>query len=274
MFVGLLTAPFGNEPIDRVIAFAGEAGFGGLEITVGPGAHIDTTTFSESEASRVRELTEEAGLQITSLAYYRNICDGNAETGEHYLKAIDAATMLGTDVVCGMAGMPVEGKSKAETIQEVLPGLYRPVLDHARDKGIKIALENWTATNIQHFGLWDMLFQVLPDEHFGLNYDPSHLIWQGIDYLAGVQLYHDRIFHTHAKDTEMRDHLRRHVGYNERGWWRYVIPGFGEINWGVYIERLYGIGYTGVLSIEHEDGRQGREEGFIRGLRHLRQFTD
>lgn len=85
MFVGLLTAPFGKEPIDSVIAFAGEAGFGGLEITVGPGAHIDTTAFSEGEAGRVRDLVEKAGLQITSLAYYRNICDGNAETGEHYL---------------------------------------------------------------------------------------------------------------------------------------------------------------------------------------------
>ncbi|MFA6108602.1 MAG: sugar phosphate isomerase/epimerase [Candidatus Latescibacterota bacterium] len=274
MYVGLLTAPFGRESLEQVIAFAAKAGFRGLEVTAGPGAHVDTARFTPSDANRIKDLVAKAGIQITSLAYYRNICDGNAETGEHYLKAIDAAVLLGTDVVCGLAGMPVAGKSKADTIREVVTKAYRPVLDHARDKGVKIALENWYATNIQHFGLWDLLFELIPDPHFGLNYDPSHLLWQGIDYLGGVERYKDRIFHTHAKDTEVKQHVLRHVGCLESGWWRYVIPGFGEIDWGVYIERLYGIGYTGVLSIEHEDGRQGREEGFIRGLRHLSQFVD
>jgi sugar phosphate isomerase/epimerase len=274
MYVGLLTAPFGKEPIDKVIEFATEAGFHGLEITAGPGAHIDTTKFTKSEASRIKDLVAKAGIRISSLAYYANICDGRKETSEHYLKTIDAAAMLGTDVVCGLAGMPVPGKSKADTIREVVSKAYRPILDHAKDKGIKIAMENYFATNIQHFGLWDLLFELLPDAHFGLNYDPSHLIWQGIDYLAGVERYKDRIFHTHAKDAEIKQHVLKHVGCLEGGWWRYVIPGFGEIDWGVYIERLYGIGYQGVLSIEHEDGRQGREEGFIRGLRHLSQWVD
>ena len=274
MFVGLLTAPFGKKPIEEVITFAGDVGFRGLEITAGPGAHIDTTKFTRSDADRLKDLVAAADLEITSLAYYRNVCDGSAETAEHYLKAIDAAVMLGTDVVCGLAGMPVAGKSKADTIREVLPTAYRPVLDHAAGKGIRIAMENWFATNIQHFGLWDLVFEVIPDAHFGLNYDPSHLIWQGIDYLGGVERYQDRIFHTHAKDAEMKQDVLRHVGCLEGGWWRYVIPGFGEIDWGVYIERLYGIGYTGVLSIEHEDGRQSVEEGFVRGLRHLREFVD
>ncbi|MEW6749356.1 MAG: sugar phosphate isomerase/epimerase [Candidatus Latescibacterota bacterium] len=274
MYVGLLTAPFGREPLEQVIEFAAQSGFAGLEVTAGPGAHVDTAKFAPSDASRIRERVTEAGLRITSLAYYRNICDGSKETAEHYLKAIDAAVMLGTDVVCGMAGMPVAGKSKADTIREVVPKVYRPILDYAGDKGVRIAMENWYATNIQHFGLWDLIFELIPDAHFGLNYDPSHLIWQGIDYLAGVERYKDRIFHTHAKDTEIRQHVLRHVGYLEGGWWRYVIPGFGEIDWGVYIERLYGIGYTGVLSIEHEDGRQGREEGFVRGLRYLKQYVD
>jgi len=274
MYVGLLTAPFGGEPIDNVIKFATEAGITGLEITAGPGAHIDTNTFDEREAERIKELVANSGLIITSLAHYTNVCDGKPETQSNYLKAIDAATMLGTEVVCGMAGMPVDGKSKAETIREVVPGFYRPVLDYAAEKGIKIALENWFATNIQHFGLWDLIFELIPDEHFGLNYDPSHLIWQGIDYLGGVERYKDRIFHTHAKDTQVKEETLRHVGCLEGGWWSYVIPGFGKINWGEYIERLYAIGYDGVLSIEHEDGNQGREDGFRRGLKYLSQFVD
>ena len=276
MFVGLLTAPFGGESIDTVIDFAAAEGIKGLEITVGPGNHIDTTTFDEKEAARIRELVEKNGLVITSLAYYVNVCDGKPQTSEHYLKAIDAAKMLGTDVVCGMAGMPVEGKSKAETIKDVVPGVYRPILDYAGEKGIRIALENWWGTNITHLGHWDLIFDVLPDEHFGLNFDPSHLILQGIDYLEAVDTYKDRIFHTHAKDTEIKQHIVRKLGNLfsfDEGWWRYVIPGFGDIDWGVYIERLYSIGYNGVLSIEHEDGAQGREAGFVRGARYLNQFV-
>jgi sugar phosphate isomerase/epimerase len=276
MFVGILTAPFGDVSIDTVIDFAAKNGIKGLEITVGPGAHIDTTTFDKSEASRIRDLVDKNGLVITSLAYYQNITDGKPETSAHYLKAINAAVMLGTDVVCGMAGGTVGDRSKADTIREIVPGVYRPILDHAKDKGIKIALENWWGTNITHLGHWDLIFDVLPDEHFGLNYDPSHLILQGIDYLEAVDTYKDRIFHTHAKDTEIKQHIVRKLGNLfsfDEGWWRYVIPGFGDIDWGVYIERLYSIGYKGVLSIEHEDGAQGREEGFVRGARYLDQFV-
>ncbi len=274
MYVGLLTAPFGGESLDTIIDFATEAGITGLEIAAGPGGHVDTNTFTQDEAKKVREKTDAGGLIITSLAHYVDVCDGKPETTENFEKAMQAASWLGIDVVCSMAGMPVDGKTKHETIQEVLPVFYKPILAKARDMGLKVAMENWTATNIQDFSHWDLVFDVLPDENLGLNYDPSHLIWQGIDYLAGVDIYKDRIFHTHAKDTDMRDHVRRHVGYLGGGWWRYVIPGFGQIDWGTYIERLYNIGYDGVLSIEHEDGAQGREEGFIRGMRHLSQFVD
>ncbi len=272
MFVGLLTAPFGSASIDEIIDFATEAGITGLEIATGPGGHIDTNTFDQSEADRIKDLVERTGIKITSLAHYTDTCDPKSRAP--YLKAIDAAVMLDVDVVCGMAGFPVDGKSKMDTIRQDVPKAYRPILDHAKDKGIKIAMENWFATNIQHFGHFDAIFEAIPDAHFGLNYDPSHLIWQGIDYLGGVERYKDRIFHTHAKDTEIKEECLRHVGCLEGGWWRYVIPGFGKIEWGEYIERLYGIGYEGVLSIEHEDGAQGRDEGFIRGMRHLSQWVD
>lgn len=274
MYVGILTAPFNGEPLDNAIAFATEAGITGMEITAGPGAHIDTTVFTQDAAKKLREQTDASGIVISGLAYYTNICDGKPETAETFRKVMQAASWLGVDVVCAMAGMPVPGKSKHETIRDDVPKFYTPILSEAADLGLKIALENWTATNIQDFSHWDLLFDVLPQENFGLNYDPSHLIWQGIDYLAGVDRYKDRIFHTHAKDTDMKDHVRRHVGYLGAGWWRYVIPGFGQIDWGTYVERLNGIGYTGTLSIEHEDGSQGREEGFIRGARYLSRYVD
>jgi len=101
----------------------------------------------------------------------------------------------------------------------------------------------------------------VPDDNFGLNFDPSHLVWQGIDYLQAVEVFAKRIFHTHAKDTEIVQHKLRWLGCLEGGWWRY------------YIARLRRNGYDGILSIEHEDSALGREEGFIKGLQHLRQFA-
>ena len=172
-----------------------------------------------------------------------------------------------------MAGHPVPGKDKMQTIQEDVPEVLGPVVEYAATKGIKVALENWYATNLQGLAHWDKLFEVIPAENFGLNFDPSHLCWQQIDYIEAVYRFRDRIFHTHAKDTEIRDHDLRYLGNQASGWWRYCIPGYGRIHWGQYIAALKHSGYDGVLSIEHEDGALGREEGFIKGLAHLQQFV-
>lgn len=278
MKVGLLTGPFGRDSFETVVNFAADAGFECLEVAATPGSkHIDPAAMTSADAKGISATMKEKGLEISSLACYMNVTDADPErrkaAGEHLIKAIDAADMLGVGVVCALAGMPSPGKDKMQTIEEDLPGVYGPILKHAASKGIKIALENWYATNIQNLAHWDRLFEVVPDENFGLNYDPSHLYWQGIDYLWAVEHFADRIFHTHAKDCEVRAHDVRYLGNQASGWWRYVIPGFGKIHWGEYVAALRHNGYNGVLSIEHEDGALGREEGFVKGLAYLRQFA-
>ena len=134
---------------------------------------------------------------------------------------------------------------------------------------MKIALENWYATNIQHLDHWRAVFDVLPDAHFGLNFDPSHLDWQGIDVLAAVEEFRERIFHVHAKDVLVEPAKLARVGYGGDGWWRYVLPGYGRIRWGEFIGALRKIGYDDVLSIEHEDDAFPAEEGFVKAARYL-----
>ncbi len=180
--------------------------------------------------------------------------------------------MLGVPTVCMLAGFPVEGMSKIETIRKVLPKVFRPILTHARRRKVNIALENYFATCLQGLDTFECLFDAIPDENFGLNYDPSHLYHQQCDHLVPVSMFGPRIFHTHAKDTLVDKAKRAHVGVLGGGWWRYVIPGFGNIDWGEYISHLRMNGYDGVLSIEHEDGSQTREEGFARGAWYLEQF--
>lgn len=277
MEIGILTAPFGGESFEQVLRFAGEAGFDALEVAAPPGSRqIDPATLTASGAEAIRERLERTGVRISSLAYYANILDPDRDRRAgilaHLGRAIDAAALLGVPVVCTLAGMPLPGMDRMKSIEEELPVALRPALDRAGEKGIKIAFENWFATNIQNLEHWARVFEVLPDAHLGLNFDPSHLVWQGIDHLAAVREFAPRIFHTHAKDVEIRQDRLRRVGCLAGGWWRYVIPGFGAIRWGEYIGALRAIGYNDVLSIEHEDGAFSRDEGFRAGGKFLSQF--
>lgn len=278
MYVGLLTAPFSSEPLEHVAAFAGEYGFGGLEVLAGPGSkHIDLTSFTQGDADRIRDLLDRRALGISSVAAYTNNTDADPErrkANNAVVKAaVDAAVLLGVEVVCTLAGHPVPGKSKMQTIEEDCAEVFTPLVEYAQSKGVKIALENWYATNIQHLGHWQRLFEVVPASNFGLNFDPSHLLWQDIDYIHAVDRFADRIFHTHAKDTEVNAAKKSWVGnQHDGGWWRYVIPGLGQVRWGEYLAALRRNGYNGVLSIEHEDGAVGREEGFLIGKKYLEQF--
>lgn len=278
MYVGILTSPFGGEPLEHVAAFAGEYGFGGMEVSAGYGSrHIDLTNFTAADAARVNDLMELRALQISSLAAYTNNTDPDPErrkaNNDMVRKAIDAAALLKVSVVCTLAGMPVPGKSKMQTIEQDCAEVFPSLAEYAAARGVKIALENWYATNIQHMAHWQRLFEVVPNANFGLNFDPSHLLWQEIDYIAAVEQFAPRIFHTHAKDTEVSDRKRAWVGNQDGGgWWRYVIPGLGRVQWGQYLGALRRNGYNGVLSIEHEDSAIGREEGFLVGKKYLESF--
>ncbi len=277
MEIGILTAPLGDWDLPAIARWAGANGFEALEVACGPGSRaLDPAAVVREGPGEIPALLKQNGLRISSLAFYGNPVEADTERRKkmhaHLRACIDAAKVLGVDVVCTLAGMPLPGKSKLKTIEEDLPGALGPILDYAGSLGIKIALENWYATNIENLEQWARLFQVLPQPNFGLNYDPSHLYWQGIDYLAALDEFKERIFHTHAKDVEVRDHRLRRLGSRSDGWWRYVIPGLGRIPWGEYLVALRRIGYNGVLSIEHEDDAVGREEGFIIARQHLQQF--
>jgi len=275
MKAGFLTAPFLNESLEDTVNFAADAGFDCLEVVCCPGSkHVDPATLNDAQATRIRKLFESKGMTVSSLAFYADIVApaGRAESGQTFRQVVDAAVKLGSGVVCTLAGMPVEGKTRFQTIEADCKAVFPSLLEYAGEKGIKVALENWYATNIQNLAHFQRMFEVVPHENFGLNFDPSHLVHQEIDYLKAVDHFRSRIFHTHAKDTEIHAYQRQWVGVLGDGWWRYVIPGFGVIDWGHYISHLRAAGYDGVLSIEHEDRTFSPREGMKKGLQHLRQF--
>ena len=276
MEVGMLTTPFGDKPLEFVLDFAEASSISALEVATHPGSrHLDPGKLDKKHAAAVRKACDERLLHVTSLAYYT--CDltnpkKSKAAQETARKVIDGAALLGVSTVCMLAGFAAPGMTKLETIRQVLPGAFKPILAHARKRGVNIALENWFATCLQGLDTFESLFRAIPDGNFGLNYDPSHLVHQECDHLLPVTLYRDRLFHTHAKDVLIDRAKRAHTGVYGDGWWRYVLPGFGAIRWGEYVSHLRQNGYDGVLSIEHEDAAQGREEGFARAAWHLEQF--
>ena len=275
--VGMLTMPLTKEPFDQVLDMAKRCGIAALEVVSHPGSkHIDPMTFGPAEAETVKKMLAERGLEISSLSNYTHpMAPGKTEEYQNAVKKmIDAAVLLGVPTICAMTGVPQE-KDKANKLgllKKVVPKIFRPILDYAKDKGIKIAIENWFATCLQGLDTFDCLFEAIPDEHFGLNYDPSHLVHQQCDYMVPVAKFSKRIFHTHAKDCLVDVQKRSYVGVLGNGWWRYVIPGYGDIKWGEYISLLRDVGYKGVLSIEHEDRTFAPEDGFRHGAHYLNQF--
>ncbi len=284
--VGMLTAPLRNLPFEEVLDMARRCNIAALEVVTEPGhPHIDPMTLGQAQVEAIKQKLGERGLEISSLSNFMNInAPGKAgEAQQAMIKTVDAAVLLGVPTVCMNLGTPVQGMSKIDTIKKVIPGLFRPILDHAKEKGINVAIENWFETNLQGLDTFDCLMETIPDEHFGFNYDPSHLVHQQCDYTVPIKRFGKRIFHTHAKDCLVDEQQRAYVGVlggkwyvgvPGGGWWRYVIPGFGDIKWGQYIGHLREVGYKGVLSIEHEDSTFGPEEGFRHGAHYLNQFCN
>lgn len=296
MYLGYLTGCLGNMPLKEKAKLAKEYGFEALEISCWPrtndrdysGSDIDVANLTEEEAEEIKEYFEELGLKISSLAYYDNNLDRDLERrafiNNHFKKCIDAAVMLGVPAVGTFVGRNAD-KTFEENFDE-FEVVFKELVRYAEDRGIKVIIENCDMNGWQTQGypgtisftpeLWREMFKRVPNKNFGLNYDPSHLKHLLIDYIEPIEEFKDRIFHTHAKDTEIfEDKLSKYGKWNkilstteDFGYWRYRMPGLGDIDWKAFIDKLKEVGYEGVLSIEHEDPvYEGSEEKVKEGLK-------
>ncbi len=276
MKLGLMTAAFPTLTLEQVAEWSAANGFEALEIAAWPAAsgerrryagvsHIDVDRLDERA---VRELLDRYQLAISSLAYYPNHLDGDAATRQaahdHLRNVILAAQRLGVGVVGTFIGRD-QRRSVTENLADFRK-VWPPLIRFASEHGIKIAIENcpmifsedeWPGgKNLAYSpALWRQMFEAIPDPNFGLNLDPSHLVWQFIDYERAVREFAGRILHVHAKDMAIdRDGLfEQGVMSLGMGWQIPKLPGLGEIHWDRFISALYGIGYDGAVSVEHED---------------------
>jgi len=280
MKVGILTAPVSRQPLETLIPWAASIGAQQLELDVSPGSNFDALTVGDSEIAKLQELLKQHNMSLSAVVcYWHSMMTGvsdehRASSKQVFPAAIRLAAKLGVANVGALAGFPSAGKNRTKTIQEDLPEHLRPMVDLAKNEGVQIMFENWYATNLQNLEHFEVLFKTFPDAHLGLNYDPSHLDWQGIDHIDGVREFKDRIFHVHAKDVWVNPTRLARVGSGGEGWWRYVLPGYGRIRWGEFVTTLRRVGYDGVISVEHEDDAFSPEEGFIKSVRYLHSVID
>lgn len=305
MKLGFLTVCLGNMPLEEKVKWAAKNGFQTLEVACWPklndrdysSSDIDVANLTEKEAERIKTLFKDNGLTISSLAYYDNNLHNDPKTrafiNNHFKKCVDAAVMLGTSMVGTFVGRNIDKsiEDNFDEFEEVFGGLVR----YAEGKEIKVIIENCPMVGWQVQGLpgtisftpelWKEMFKRVPNKNFGLNYDPSHLMFQLIDYYPLIKEFIDRIFHVHAKDAEVfEDKLKwygitgSHIDKKDgQGYWRYRMPGLGQVNWDRFIKELKEAGYNDVISIEHEDplyegSEEKVKEGLILGREHLEKY--
>lgn len=296
MKLGFLTVCLAGIPLADLVKWASGQGFQALEVGAWPldssrdyqATSIDVARLDERRADEIKKLFLDHGITISALTYCENNLDADPVRRkayhDHLRKVIDSAGLLGVDLVCTFVGRDIT-KSVEENLEEyakVFPG----IIGYAESRGVRLMIENCPMPGWQKRGipgnlayspeLWRELFKITPNETIGLNFDPSHLYWLGIDYIGLVPEFKNRIFHVHAKDTEiLPDGLNDYGVFGKllgkrvhgEGWWRYRIPGLGEIDWSSFISTLNENGYDGVVSIEHEDPVwSGSEEKVRRGL--------
>ena len=304
MYLGFLTACLPQVPLAVKAEWAAANGFKALEVACWPRlnardyacADIDVANLTQAEADRIIAQMNQSGLTISSLAYYDNNLDCDPERrafiNSHTRKCIDAAVMLGVSTVGTFAGRNIN-LSIADNFDEFAQ-VFNDLVNYAAARQIKIVIENCPMEGWQlpqqpgtiSFTpeLWIEMFRRVPQKNFGLNFDPSHLYFQLIDYLPLIEQFKDRIFHVHAKDAEIfQDKLAYYGVFNQllpesgddHGYWQFRMPGLGQVDFAGMIDRLRRIGYTGVISIEHEDPLYESSDALIyEGLRLGQQFLE
>lgn len=278
MKLGVMSAIFDQSSFEEMIDIVAENGLECVEVACWPRgkaerryagvSHIDVNRLTQEKAAELLAYCQKKDVEISSLAYYPNPLDENQEKRqeaiEHLYSLIDASKLLGVNLITTFIGrMP--SKSVSENLKEV-EKIWKPIVEYAEKMDVKIGIENcpmlftedeWPGgQNIMTTPvIWRQVFELLNSDFIGLNYDPSHFVWQQIDYIAPLYEFKDKIFHVHYKDIKLYPEKLKDVGVmaTPLQYMKPKLPGLGDVDWGTYVSALKDIGYDGYTCIEVED---------------------
>ena len=302
MQLGFVSAILPDLELEQVLAFAAEAGYQTVELMCWPAGkaerryagvtHVDVANFSGEDAAQVNRLCTEYGVSVSGLGYYPNpLCPDEREAGvyiDHIKKVIDAAVLLGVSRMNTFAGRDPAQNLEANwgLFDERWPG----IVEHAEAAGVNVGIENcpmlfsgdeWPGGQNMAYApaIWRQMFDKIPSANFGLNYDPSHLVWQQIDHVRPIAEFADRIHHVHLKDAKVNRSQLDDVGilalpleYHSP-----KLPGLGDVRWGPFFSALTDIGYAGPCCVEvedraYEDTLETRKQALLQSRSYLGQY--
>jgi sugar phosphate isomerase/epimerase len=302
MKLGFVSAILPDLTLNEVATFAAANGYDCVELMCWPKGkaerryagvtHVDVVGFTADDARRVHETMKKAGVTISGLGYYPNpLAPDPAEARvyvEHIRHVIQAAKLLGVGVVNTFVG-----RDWTKSVDDNWPRFletWRPLIQFAGDHGIKIGIENcpMAFTKDEWPGgknlmtsprIWRRAFEDIPNTNFGLNFDPSHFIWQRMNYLKPLREFRDRMFHVHAKDVRLDQDRLNDVGImaHPNDFHTPKLPGLGDVNWSRFFSVLSDTGYDGPVCVEVEDrayegSLEKRKASLTQSARYLRQF--
>jgi sugar phosphate isomerase/epimerase len=298
MKLGFVSAILDGWSFEEAVGVATDNGFSCIEAACWPHrraerryagvSHINVDGLTEEGASAINALCREKGVFISALAFYPNVMDSDAEKRSqaisHLNKVIGASARLGVNMVTTFVGR--DQRRGIEGNMDLFRDIWPPIIEGAEKQGVRIAIENcpmlfgedqWPGGQNLFTSpkIWRRLFDIVPNRNFGINYDPSHFVWQMMDYIAPLYEFRHRIFHVHFKDIRLyRDRLR------DVGVMAYPVefmspklPGLGDVDWGAFISALNDIGYEGPACVEVEDRSfEGSREKILESLRLSKRY--
>ena len=300
MQLGFVTAILPELSLDEVITTAKNIGYDCIEVMCWPHGkaerryagvtHIDVDNM---DVESIQSLCSESGVSISGLGYYPNALSANQSESttaiEHIRKVIAATAKLGLDRMNTFIG-----RDWTRSVDDNWPRfleVWKPVIEFAEQQGVRVGIENcpmffsndeWPGgKNLAHSpDIWQRMFDDIPSDHFGLNYDPSHMIWQFMDAYTPVRDFASRLFHIHAKDVRVDHDRLDQVGIlaNPLQYHTPKLPGIGDVDWGKFFSVLTDTGYDGAVCVEVEDrAYEGSMEKRMAALQqshdYLRQFV-
>ena len=276
--LGFVSAILAEKSFEEVVDFASANKFKCVEMMCWPKGkaerryagitHVDVDELDERTVEHITNYLRQNNVYISGLGYYPNPLDPNEKLSkvyfDHIIKVIDAAAQLSVSVVNTFIGR--DPSRSIDDNLKVFADKWPGIIEHAEVAGINIGIENCPMffTNDEWPGgknlattpaIWDRMFEIIPNKNFGLNYDPSHMIWQHMDEIKPIYNYSERLHHIHLKDVKINKDKLDRVGImaNPLEYHTPKLPGYGDVRWGDFFSALTEVGYRGPTCIEVED---------------------
>lgn len=298
MKLGLLTAILDGWSFEEVIEEVSKQGLSCVEVACWPVEkserryggvhHIDVEHLDEARAKEIKEYCSKRNVEISALGYYPNTLDPlrREQNIAHLKKVIVAAELLDVGLVTTFIGRD-QTKSVEENLK-LVQSHWPAIIHFAEEHHVKIAIENcpmlfgqdqWPGgQNLMYSpAIWRQVFEMIPSDHFGLNFDPSHFVWQQMDYVKAVRDFKDKIFHVHFKDIKLKKDKLAEYGVlaYPLSYMDPKIPGLGDVNWGDFVSELTQIGYEGYACLEIEDyAFEGSKERILDSIRQAKRYME